>query len=133
MLGCSGTVAVKTMRLVAHELDCRLRDRRDVFLLQGLRVDLRQDDVHRLVEEAVVADLLLDQGPWRLAGPEAADAHARRQLLVRLLHRLGLPLVVDFDLQLYLSLGKGFGCYFHFFSFGERRSAVCSKFVRGYG
>ena len=62
--------------LVAYELDCRLRNGRDFFLFEDFGVDLGDQLVHCLVPQAVAAKLLLDQGPWRFAGPEARNLDA---------------------------------------------------------
>ena len=70
-----------------------------------------------------MADFFLNQGSGGFAGSKAADADPRRELLIRLLHRLGLLLFIDLDLQLYLSLGKSLACYFHFFSFAAQTAA----------
>ena len=57
--------------------------------------------------------VLFDQRARRLAGPEAADLHARRQPAVRLLHGIGLLTVVNFNLQTDLARGEFFGGYLH--------------------
>src|SRR5688500_14767532 len=95
---------------MAHKLNGRLSDWRDFFLLEDLGVDLGNKLVHRLVEEAVAAQLLLDQRPWRLAGPEAGNLDTGGQLLIGRLDRLVMAILVDFNLELDLSLGEGLRC-----------------------
>ena len=106
---------------MAHELHGRLGDRLNVFLLQDLRVDLRHQDVHRFVEQAMVAELSLDQRARRLPGPEAGDSHLWRKLLVGGFHRLAMALFIDLDLKLHLSLRKRLGRYLDCHSFSRRR------------
>jgi hypothetical protein len=69
----------------------------------------------------MASELLFDQHSGRFAGPEAGDAHPRREALIGLLYCLGLLIVVNFNLELDLTLRQRFGRYFHLFSSSIRR------------
>ena len=93
-------------RLAAHHLHLRQLDGVDVFLLERLAVDFRDEAVERFLEERVVADLPFEHGAGRLAAAEAGHVRALDDATVGGIERLFEPLGLYLDLQHNLALGN---------------------------